>query len=83
MLLPHILWQEHFIWRSPCIVIIFANLLFVTAAVLFSTALCYIYITVFKLPPKPVPTQRKNVLQSDLENIFNFFKKTVDKSIEL
>lgn len=49
----------------------------------FSTALCYIYIAVFKLPPKPVPTQRKNVLQSGLENIFNFFKKTVDKSIEL
>lgn len=83
MLLPHILWQEHFIWRSPCIVIIFANLLFVTAAVLFSTALCYIYIAVFKLPPKPVPTQRKNVLQSGLENIFNFFQKTVDKAIEL
>ena len=78
MLLPHILWQEHFIWRSPCIVIIFANLLFVTAAVLFSTALCYIYIAVFKLPPKPVPTahlQSKNVLQSGLKNIFNFFQK--------
>ena len=78
MLLPHILWQEHFIWRPPCIVIIFVNLLFVTAAVLFSTALCYIYIAVFKLPPKPVPTahlQSKNVLQSGLKNIFNFFQK--------